>query len=388
MSRLALSLLGPPRIERDGVPVRVSRHKAVALLAYLAVTGQIHRRDALSTLLWPEQDQSRARAGLRRALAALKEALGEGWLEADRESIGLNLDSESELDVRAFRERLAECRGHGHPSQDVCADCLSSLAEAADLYRGDFLAGFTLRDSPGFDDWQFFQTQELRDELASALERMVEGHSARGEFQRAIAHARRWLALDPLHEPAHRSLMQLYAWSGQRAAALRQYQECERVLQEELGASPEEGTAELYRATVEHREVPSPVEPGAASPTSGTSVPRRQNLPAQLIPFVGREALLGRDRPTPGRSRLSATDPGRAWGQWQDAPSAESGKLAARPLPRRSVVCTPGIRRAHGRHCSCYRSGAWLFLPRRGDARGSVGRLPAGQANTAALGQL
>jgi DNA-binding SARP family transcriptional activator len=85
MSSLALSLLGPPCIERDGVPVHVPRHKAVALLAYLAVTGQTHRRDALATLLWPEHDQSHARAGLRRALAALKGVLGEGcWTRSGR----------------------------------------------------------------------------------------------------------------------------------------------------------------------------------------------------------------------------------------------------------------------------------------------------------------
>ena len=69
MSRLALFLLGSPRIERDGEPVHIPRRKAVALLAYLAVTGQTHRRDALATLLWPEHDQSHARAGLRRALS-------------------------------------------------------------------------------------------------------------------------------------------------------------------------------------------------------------------------------------------------------------------------------------------------------------------------------
>ena len=68
MPDLKLSLLEPPQIELDGAPVHISRHKAVALLVYLALTGQTHRRDALAALLWPEHDQSGARAGLRRAL--------------------------------------------------------------------------------------------------------------------------------------------------------------------------------------------------------------------------------------------------------------------------------------------------------------------------------
>jgi predicted ATPase/DNA-binding SARP family transcriptional activator len=254
MSRLALFLLGPPRIECNGEPIEIRRRKAMALFVYLAVTGRSHSRDALATLFWPEHDQSRARAGLRRALAALKKALGEGWLDVDRETVGLNRDAEVWLDVSQFQERLAECRTHGCPPEEVCPACLPLLAEAAALYRDHFLAGFTLRDSPAFDEWQFFQTEGLRGELAGALERLARGHSDRGEFEPAIAYARRWLALDPLHEPAHRCLMRLYAWSGQRAAALRQYAECERVLKEELGVPPEEETAQVYQAIKEHRE--------------------------------------------------------------------------------------------------------------------------------------
>jgi hypothetical protein len=66
MSRLALFLLGPPRIECNGEPIEIRRRKAMALIVYLAVTGRGHSRDALATLLWPDHDQSRARAGLRR----------------------------------------------------------------------------------------------------------------------------------------------------------------------------------------------------------------------------------------------------------------------------------------------------------------------------------
>ena len=141
MARLGLFLLGPPRIERDGEPVEIGRRKAVALLAYLAVTGpSSHSRDALATLLWPEYDQSRARAGLRRTLSALRNALrpaqdaalrpaqdaapGEGWLHVDRESVGLNRDADVWLDVQEFQDRLAACRTHEHPEQEVCPDCL------------------------------------------------------------------------------------------------------------------------------------------------------------------------------------------------------------------------------------------------------------------------
>jgi hypothetical protein len=95
MPRLALSLLGPPRLQLDGEPIHIARRKAVALLAYLVVTGRSHSRDSLATLFWPGHDQSRARAGLRRTLSLLNGALGGEWLTVDREAAGLNPDGEN-----------------------------------------------------------------------------------------------------------------------------------------------------------------------------------------------------------------------------------------------------------------------------------------------------
>jgi predicted ATPase/DNA-binding SARP family transcriptional activator len=290
MSGLALFLLGSPRVERNGEPVALRRRRAVALLAYLAVTGRSHSRDTLAALFWPEHDQSSARAGLRRVLSSLRKALGQGWLQVDRETVGLNREADIWLDASELRKRVAESQTHRHPQDQPCPTCLSSLAEAAALYRDDFLSGFTLRDSPGFDDWQSFETESLRNELARALQRLASGHGAKGEFEPAIAYARRWVSLDPLHEPAQRTLMQLYASSGQRAAALRQYVECEHVLQEEVGAQPEEATTQLCQAIREARELPPFREPIPGAVPAPAAV--RHNLPLQLTPFVGRKAIL------------------------------------------------------------------------------------------------
>jgi DNA-binding SARP family transcriptional activator len=283
MSSLKLYLLGPPRLEQDGVPLELDRRKNVALVAYLAVTGECHTREALITLLWPELEPSRARAGLRRNLSRLRKALGGEWLVVDRETVGTDPDADFWLDVEQFRHLLQAWQEHGHPQAEVCPQCLDTLAEAVELYRGDFLEGFTLRDSPTFDEFQFFQTEGLRQELASALERLVRGHTAQGNYEPAIQYARRWLALDPLHEPVHRHLMQLYAWSGQRAAALRQYTECAGVLQEELGVEPEQGTTQLYQAIKEKRPPPPPGDRLAAHVTSPTAAPHeRYRLGAEL----------------------------------------------------------------------------------------------------------
>jgi DNA-binding SARP family transcriptional activator len=265
MLRLKLWLLGPPRVEHNEMTITMERQKALALLVYLAVTGESQRRDTLADLLWPDSSQSSARAGLRRDLSILNKALGGEWLIIDRETVGLPRGSDFWLDLEQFQGRLAECERHGHPVHEVCPACLPLLTEAVSLYRGDFLSGFTLPDCPDFDEWQFFQTESLRQAFASALERLVQAHSTQGAYEAALPLARRWLALDPLHEPAHRCLMQVYAGAGQQAAALRQYQICVQTLEAEFGLPPSAETTALYEQ----------IRLGDVS--------RVEHLPAQLI---------------------------------------------------------------------------------------------------------
>jgi predicted ATPase/DNA-binding SARP family transcriptional activator len=291
VSRLALYLLGPPRVELDGEPVHVGRSKAVALLAYLAVERRRHGRDALATLLWSEFDQRGARAELRRMLSVLNRTLGKEWLETDRATAGLGPEADLWLDVEQFRRRLAVCEAAGQPVDEACESCLPLLSEAVELYRDDFMASFTLPDAPAFDEWQRFQVQGLRDELGSALERLARCHSAGGESETAIAYAQRWLALDPLRESAHRGLMRLYAQTGRRTAALRQYRECVRVLEGELGVPPSAETTALYERIQVKRA--GREEPG--EPTTGKEAlapTHLHNLPPQPTPFVGREEEL------------------------------------------------------------------------------------------------
>ncbi len=305
MTRLALFLLGSPRIERDGSIVAVDTRKAVALLAYLVVTRQRYGRDALAGLLWPDYDESHARATLRRTLSALNKALDSDVLEVDRERIGLRNDADFHLDVDEFHGHLADCKTHGHAVGDVCPSCLDPLARAANLYGDDFLAGFGLRDSPAFEDWQFFQREGLRRELASALERLARGYSAQSDYNAAIGYARRWLALDRLHEPAHCALMSLYAWAGERAAALHQYRECLQVLDHELGVPPLETTTQLYEAIKGNQPPPPPaslVEPAVdagigAATTPPLQEPRsEQSQPSQAAESATKDfPLLGRD---------------------------------------------------------------------------------------------
>lgn len=318
MTLLNLYLFGPPRVVRDGHVIDISLRKALALFVYLAATRQPHSRDALATLFWPENNQREARASLRRTLYRLNEQLGSDLLESGGETVGLSPQVSLSVDVERYQELVRAALGRNEQRLALDPAALEQAVAAAELYTDDFMAGFTLPDCPAFDDWQFFQREGLRQSLARLLSALADAYQSNGDYERAIGFARRWLALDPLHEPIHRHLMKLYASVGQHAAALRQYAECERILDEELGAPPEDETRALYEAIRTKRFSP-PQEPSvrhenqgartdarslAAGPLAGTAPPplpgvqavghrrlgaARPNLPVQATPFVGRE---------------------------------------------------------------------------------------------------
>lgn len=227
--RVTIRLLGPPEVRRGRERVEFDTRKAIAILAYLALEGGTQPRDRLAAMLWPDADDERARASLRRTLSPLRTGLGPGVLVADTVSVGLGPNALS-VDVERFRSLLREGR----------------VSDAVALYRGDLLAGFSLKDAPQFEDWQAARAEELRDELRGALTRLSAEAAAAGDPARAIGHARRLLEIDALDELAHRELMRLFAAAGDRAAAMRQYRECARALDAELGVAPMPETKELY----------------------------------------------------------------------------------------------------------------------------------------------
>jgi DNA-binding SARP family transcriptional activator len=282
LSVLRISLLGAPVAEADGNPIVVDTRKAIALLAYLAVEGRPSRRDALAGLLWPDYEPEHARGALRRTLSSLRHALGGRWVIADRAMVGLD-DKDVWIDVANLVEAARFAKTHEHSPAIECADCRAALTKASGLYRGDFMEGFALRDSPEFEDWQLGRADELKRTLSDVLERLVENLSAGGELAQAGEHARHWLSLDPLHEPAHRWLMRLYARQGRRSDALRQYRQCVAILDSELGVGPLEETTELYEAILRESTAPT-VEPRPGEPVAE---------PVAAIPLVGRDKEVG-----------------------------------------------------------------------------------------------
>ena len=179
----------------------------------------------------------------------------------------------------------------------------ASLERAVALYRDDFLAGFTVRGCPDFEDWQSSVADELRQSLARGLQRLVAACIADGELERATGHARRWLQLDPLHEPAHQAIIRLYGWAGQRSAAMRQYRALVRILDRDLAVRPLPETTRLYEDVRADRLGPAPARSAAVASGAAAGGLRPRPRP--------RPRLRPRPRPRRGRRR---SRPGRWWG--------------------------------------------------------------------------
>jgi DNA-binding SARP family transcriptional activator len=234
--------------------------KVRALLAYLAChRHRAFSRDHLAGLLWPEREADGARHALRQAIYNLRAKLpdSEAVLLSSHQEVGLHPQADCWVDVEEFEESLRQGAG-----RSVDPHLLST---AVQLYRGEFLASFFVKDSPAFEDWMLGEQVRLRDAAVDVLRRLIESYRRRGEYRFGVHYARRLVTLEPLSEEAHRDLMRLCALAGQRSRALAQYEELLKVLRDELGVEPLAETRALYESilseAVKEGTVESPAEP-------------------------------------------------------------------------------------------------------------------------------
>ncbi len=289
MAALSLALLGSLHVTIGGRAARFESDKARALLAYLCVeAGRPHRRETLMGLLWPESPEDTARRNLRQALYTLRQAIGDHsaatpYLLISRDEIQFNTASDYSLDIATFDALLLTCNGHAHQRLDTCAACAERLRQVVKLYRGEFLAQFFADDSAAFEEWALVQRESFHRRALDALTHLADYHEQRGEHDEARRYALRQLDLDPWREEAHRQVMRALAASGERSAALVQYDKCRQVLSTQLGVEPSAETRALYER-ISHGEFDS-----SRAETEATTSWPRPHLPAQMTPFVGRE---------------------------------------------------------------------------------------------------
>jgi DNA-binding SARP family transcriptional activator len=230
MARLDLNLLGGFLARIRDEPLTLPTRKTQALLAYLALpVGHAHQRDKLATLLWGGTPDVSARNSLRQALFVVRRALesNDDVLRIEGDRVALDCDG-VEVDAMAFERAVVD----GTPA---------ALEKAANLYRGDLLAGLAVAEAP-FEEWLLAERERLRELALEGFAKLLVCQRSAGSLEGAIRTALRIATLDPLQESVHRTLMRLYVQSGRRGAALRQYQQCVSTLQRELGAEPEAET--------------------------------------------------------------------------------------------------------------------------------------------------
>jgi DNA-binding SARP family transcriptional activator/tetratricopeptide (TPR) repeat protein len=271
MGQLSVAVLGASQVRHGGAALTFATRKAVALIVYLTVEGGLHARDKLAILLWPNSDRSHARAMLRYTLSDLRHTLRDSTagphVIVQREFLGVDLDSDLDLDITPLRATGALSR----------SGTLTELREAIRRWRGEFLDGFSVSDSPDFEAWISVQRELWRQHIERLLDRLSQMEIDGGEFAEAMASVQRWLTVNPLNEEAHRRVMRLHLRTGDRTAALRAYEACRHLLDAELHVAPAPET----EALTDRIRASAP-----AARTLGATMP-----PTGLFegPFVGRK---------------------------------------------------------------------------------------------------
>jgi len=238
---LRIYLLGPPAVVWADRSLALSRRQVRALLYRLAAGRQPVPREQLCCLFWSDAPEVTARRHLTGLLSHLRRALPTpDMLITAGDLVGLH-PGRIWYDAAVF-ERL--CTARGHPVH------VETLQQAINLYRGPFLAGFSLPTCAEFETWATMERQTWERLYLETLATLIEERAGRGEYASAIACARRYLATDDLAEDIHRRLIELYAASGDRGAALRQFEQCVMVLERELGVNPLPETQAAYRAAL------------------------------------------------------------------------------------------------------------------------------------------
>jgi DNA-binding SARP family transcriptional activator len=281
-ARCKIELLGGLRLRQgEQIITRFRTQKTAELLAYLAYFRQrTHPREILIELLWPEDEVNAGRHSLSVALSSLRPQLepsgmvAEGSiLLADRHAVGLNPAAVT-TDVAEFEAALASTMQAVEEEERV-----RSLVAAVELYGGELLPGY-------YADWIFPEQQRLEEQFCQALRQLVLLLEQAGDLSRALQYALRFVSIDRLREEAHREVIRLYIASGQSAAALRQYRELERILQEELAVTPSAKTRALLDAITMG-------EPGSkALSSAGQARVAQPEPPAPLtIPLIRSDQL-------------------------------------------------------------------------------------------------
>lgn len=281
-------------IEVQDDVIRFDNRKAVALLAFLTISRQAQSREKIAALLWPEIGQSLA--ALRTTLWELRRKLGDQYFITSHQDIALAVDNDFSSDIVDFTTLIQA----SSKSTLELTQRIELLQQAINLYQDDFMAGFSLRDSAEYDDWQrtysaYFQRLQQR-----ALVDLAALHERNGDDYSAIQTAERLRFMDRLAQEPVEILMRLYLKSGQRQSCHRLYEEYTTDLQHELGVDPGEVINSLYQSMLNPSPIVATTSASSARPVTGPLAAGHISATIYRTP----ETVIGRPRKFFGRETL------------------------------------------------------------------------------------
>ena len=229
MASVRLTLLGPPSVSlTDKAPnVPALGAKDLALLTFLVLEPGPHTREELAGLLWGESSEAEARTSLRQSLQHLRTQLGP-LVRGDRAVV--EVMGRVECDVLEFRKMVVQ-----EPR----------LALTMDIPR--FLAGFSVRRAPQFEDWVTETRRGLLRQYQDALGMLAREAMGQWRWRDAAELAGRWTASDPFSDEAIRLATEAHYLAGDRGAALARYTEYRLRLLAETGCEPSRSLLNLVR---------------------------------------------------------------------------------------------------------------------------------------------
>ncbi|HET6662268.1 MAG TPA: AAA family ATPase, partial [Rubrobacter sp.] len=299
--RLCFRLLGPPELNLRGHPLRFGTKKQLALLCYLAAEGGRHPRGKLAELLWPGSEERNARGDLRAVLSKLRKTLREeSARDGQEEEVGLLLiegdllgvePTGLELDTEALEAAVSLARRETSPATSSAAlgrrELIARLRGDLDLYRGEFMEGFSIEDAPEFELWVEGERTKWRALFGELCERLSRLETEEGLIPEAIATARLWARHAPLEEAAYRRLMELLSGVGESERALLAYEGFKNTLNRELGMEPSAPLQELAARLREEAEQRASLGASLIHSTATSA------LSVFEIPLVGRKEEFG-----------------------------------------------------------------------------------------------
>jgi DNA-binding SARP family transcriptional activator len=217
--------------------------QARAVLSMLALRhGPVHK-DELAELLWPTALPDHWEGALRGLVTKIRRFLDDGGLSGRQTLVAedgyyeLRLPPEVTVDRHHATDLTARADlalTEGHPEE------AAALARhAVTILEGRLLSG---QDNAWFDQVR----AELAHDRLAALELSARADLATGGIESAKRAAAEVLSTDPYRESGYRLLMRAHAAAGSRGEALRSYEQCRRMLADELGVGPSAQTQDLY----------------------------------------------------------------------------------------------------------------------------------------------